>query len=160
MISKCAHTPGFIQRYLPLLLFGKSEQNWFTPRTLADILFLYCIFQRVRQCNGHATKRDCTNVPMEMYYINMVQTTFVKIVCTGRCDEVDGYIGFREILVWSEPLINKRWWLMLLINTRLWNNTDNDGKDRRQTVVNNVNWLILILNMNFNKTIIISSLNC
>ncbi|KAK2145626.1 hypothetical protein LSH36_668g01006, partial [Paralvinella palmiformis] len=53
-----------------------------------------------RECNYYPDN-NCTHLPVEMYYINMIISSTVRIVCTRRCIMNDKRIGFDEILIWE-----------------------------------------------------------
>ena len=57
------------------------------------------VFRITRLCNYFPNK-NCTSVPVEMYYVDMIQTTSLRIACTKRCIMDSKWIGFDEILVW------------------------------------------------------------
>ncbi|KAK2146095.1 hypothetical protein LSH36_632g00025 [Paralvinella palmiformis] len=57
--------------------------------------------QRSRQCNGYQSWTVCGKMSMEAYYVNKIQTTSLRIVCSQRCDTNDGWIGFLQVLVWA-----------------------------------------------------------
>ncbi|KAK2148487.1 hypothetical protein LSH36_494g00003 [Paralvinella palmiformis] len=57
--------------------------------------------KRSRQCNDIKGENLCSEVPMEMYYVNIIETKCLKILCSNRCLADNGHIGFIEVLLWA-----------------------------------------------------------
>ena len=59
-------------------------------------------FQVSRKCNGDISDGSCDiiPVPIERYYINLITTNTVKILCSTRCTSHPAWVGYREVFIW------------------------------------------------------------
>jgi len=60
-------------------------------------------FQISRACTGSQNENNCVtiDVPVEIYYLNMIRSREIKILCSQRCPN-PVWVGYREILIWAE----------------------------------------------------------